>query len=456
MTSRTAGLIGRARVDGGLDFWRALFGGRGLGPSFVAGACSLMRSCLPEFRGVASVSQLVTTPTISASCLSYCSSLPASCLRSPDRDRAPQLLSTLSTIGVDPNGGVIVNLGAALVHPGPNQASANDDAWNLFFAQASKLNLTIKAFEGSPRALADNERAFNETGGRFELRGEKRARATLVNEFADPFTLVHKLHQVGVPRRFMLLKIDIDSVDYHAFDVITSSFRPSLVIVEKAVLREGLQPTNVAFAALKRPTSVARPYDGTELVLPPRRRAAFPCCNRTRPQSHAANKHGWSAGEHLCYECIRGFNPWAWVPCEMSDSKSWFSLAARRGYAVVQAEAGKNLILVRSEHKHLFPHVPCESSRMHAAPVSVSSTGALATTSPTASTELTPGVALKRLLGGLAFVEHVELRCAQDGREYTLAVDGVCCPTRMVGPLGDVQLSLPRCVCLDTVSRGAS
>lgn len=345
----------------------------------------------------------------------------ASCLQEFRSGRGPTgLLAALGTIGVPPDGGVIVNLGAALVHPGPHQASANDDAWNFFFKDALRLNLTINAFEGQPRALRDNAHVFNVTGGRFELRGEKRARANLVNEYADPYTLVNKLHDLGVPRDFLLLKIDIDSIDLHAFDVVTRSFRPSLVVVEKGSLREGRQPPNLGFAALKRPPGVARPYDGTKTLVP---------------------------ANHLKH------NPWSWVPCAQSDSISWFAHSVRRGYAIVQAEAGKNFLMVRSEHRHLFPFEPCANRSNPISGVAVTSDGALASAragvvpdAVTASNHTLLkafGEKASRLANG--FAENVERRCALDEREYTLEVDGVCCPKS----LGGEPVSLPRCVCLD-------
>jgi hypothetical protein len=139
------------------------------------------------------------------------------------------LLPTFKLMNISLQDGVIVNLGAALVHPGRSQHSAFDDAWNIFFSSSPELNLSMVAFEGQAKALKDNDRVLNETGGKFFLSDQKRARLTMVREYCDPYTLVRMLQERAVPRGFLFLKIDIDSVDLHVFDVIMREFRPTLV-----------------------------------------------------------------------------------------------------------------------------------------------------------------------------------------------------------------------------------
>ena len=179
------------------------------------------------------------------------------------------LQSALRLLNVSLQDGVIVNLGAALVHPGRNQRSAFDDAWNLFLRSPPELNLSMVAFEGQAKALKDNDRVLNETGGKFFLTEQKRARLTMIREYCDPYTLVRVLQERAVPRAFLFLKIDIDSIDLHVFDVITRSFRPALVIVERGSLRERGSPrARVGFAALKPPPGslAGRVGTGTRVV----------------------------------------------------------------------------------------------------------------------------------------------------------------------------------------------
>jgi hypothetical protein len=86
------------------------------------------------------------------------------------------LLPTFKLMNISLQDGVIVNLGAALVHPGRSQHSAFDDAWNIFFSSSPELNLSMVAFEGQAKALKDNDRVLNETGGKFFLSQTRSAR----------------------------------------------------------------------------------------------------------------------------------------------------------------------------------------------------------------------------------------------------------------------------------------
>ena len=298
------------------------------------------------------------------------------------------LLPTFKLMNISLQDGVIVNLGAALVHPGRSQHSAFDDAWNIFFSSSPELNLSMVAFEGQAKALKDNDRVLNETGGKFFLSDQKRARLTMVREYCDPYTLVRMLQERAVPRGFLFLKIDIDSVDLHVFDVIMREFRPTLVLVERASLRElpprSRQPlARVGFAALK-PANTHAGRVGSEAV-----RRNFSTRHRTQ----------WSA-----------------VVCQQSDTIMWLSHAPRRGYSVIQGE-GKNLLMVPTEYQQHFPPLTC--------------------TYVGATAELNISVPP-------SFVQHVEEECAADGMEYTLELDGVCCPMHVDG----VRVHLRHCRCL--------
>ena len=112
------------------------------------------------------------------------------------------------------------------------------------------------AFEGSDAALALNDREFAKPGGRFELKEDLRRRTTLVRQFVNPFTVARELRRLGVPEEPLLLKIDIDSVDVHAFDAVTRHFRPWLVWVEKQSSQHGLHKRGRAVCAVAPPPCV--------------------------------------------------------------------------------------------------------------------------------------------------------------------------------------------------------
>ena len=341
------------------------------------------------------------------------------------------LLSALKVMNITVEGGTIVNLGAALVHPGPHQASANDDAWNLFFSSKHKYELRIVAFEGNEWALNQNDRVLNQSGGRFELRGNMRHRTQLVREFADPFTLVSLLEQHGVPRDFLLLKIDVDSIDLHAFDVITRAFRPALVLVEKASMREDRQPQGIGFAALKlRPAAPDvvgsgggkgdvehgavdglgyakdHPAAGTSLG----RGAVNPPVARRCDTFSLASLNGSA----LRYR-------WRQIGCSQSDTMMWLSHAPRRGYTVIQAEHKKNYLLAQTAYASRFPPLTCEGARGPARRITAADRSLHRT-----------------------FAQYVEECCAAQRMEYVLEVDGVCCPKEVHG----VPVSLEHCRCL--------
>lgn len=289
----------------------------------------------------------------------------------------------LRLLNVTLQGGVIVNLGAALVHPGKNQRSAFDDAWNLFLRSPPDHNLSMVAFEGQAKALRDNDQVLNQTGGKFFLTEQKRARLSMIREYCDPYTLVRVLQERAVPRAFLFLKIDIDSIDLHVFDVIARSFRPALVVVERGSLREARQPrARVGFAALRPPPGERAGRVGSEPVQRPA---------RTRTQ-------------------------WSNVVCAQCDTTMWLAHAPRRGYTVVQGE-GKNFLMVPSEYSERFAPLSCTLSP---------SSGAQDVSVPP------------------SFLRHVEEECAADGMAYTLELDGVCCPSQVGGE--GVHLKHCRCL----------
>ena len=159
----------------------------------------------------------------------------------------------LAALGVNASGGTIVNIGAALRHPGQlNHASDspdsnNDEAWNAFYSDDGRRHgLRMVAYEASPAAIALNELEFNRSGGRYQLDDSLRRRVQQMNEKVDVLTIGQELRRRGVPRggfsdsardeatnKLVLLKIDIDSFDLAVLDAILAAhFRPLLVFME--------------------------------------------------------------------------------------------------------------------------------------------------------------------------------------------------------------------------------
>ena len=74
---------------------------------------------------------------------------------------ASALASLLSVPSFEPGragGGLVVNLGAALIPAGSRSARSNvDESWLFFFQHAIALNLSMIAFECNPASSASNE-----------------------------------------------------------------------------------------------------------------------------------------------------------------------------------------------------------------------------------------------------------------------------------------------------------
>ena len=105
--------------------------------------------------------------------------------------------------------------------------------------------------------------------------------------------------------------------------------------------------------------------------------------------------------------------------CLQCDTTMWFAHAPRRGYTIVQGE-GKNFLMVPSEYSQRFPPLSC--------------------THP-------PSSGMQNVSVPPSFLQHVEKECAADGMEYTLELDGVCCPRLVNGE----RVHLQHCRCLGDI-----
>ena len=143
------------------------------------------------------------------------------------------LINIARELGVDPTNGTIVNLGARLATSSDHKDTKSniDEAWNLFYNPLFReLRLRIVGFEGDPSAVEHMRNEFSRKGSRYELQdADMLSRVNMAYEFVDVRTVVRELLQRGVPHKFLLLKIDIDSFDFHVFSKIVRHFEPQLV-----------------------------------------------------------------------------------------------------------------------------------------------------------------------------------------------------------------------------------
>ena len=153
------------------------------------------------------------------------------------------------TVGVNSTGGTIVNLGARLLDWRSGKSKSNqDDAWEVFFRGRLQR---IVAFEGDPAAnRLDLHELYNKTGGRFFLTEDARDRCDYVPSYAHASTIAHELRTRSVPRQFLLLKVDIDSIELHVVAAILQHFEPLVIHAEAFYERWKEHP--VEFAALQR------------------------------------------------------------------------------------------------------------------------------------------------------------------------------------------------------------
>jgi len=291
-------------------------------------------------------------------------------------------LAAIKVMGHDRNitGGWIVNIGAALVHPG-NRHSNHDLSWDLFFRE-DQLKLRMVAFEGSPAAIAANEREFATRSGPHELDEERAARLTRINEYVHAATLAGELHKRGVPRRLVLLKVDIDSFDLQVTDAVVAAHRPLLIYVE---LGSGLPPLTSAgaldFAALS-------PADG----------------------SPAAR---YATG-------VNAYNRLSKVGCAGATFRAWQTWGQARGYAMYAMDRQhKNALLVPAHANHRS-----SSGFSCHAPLFKGVLGAKLNTSNGLTLADNPQ-GWKRVLAEL------DAACKRTSTPYMIRVDGECCPERL-------------------------
>ena len=233
-----------------------------------------------------------------------------------------QFLRLLDIMGIDATNGMIVNLGATLLHLGPsglvvNRRSAQDEAWQLFLRHPT-LHLRMVAYEGNTSAYLAT-RAYLE---HFELEDQHaKRRLQLVNEFVASTTLPGDLRSRGVPHAPLLLKVDIDSIDLPVLDAVLDHFRPHLIWAE---VNYAIQ-LPIFFAALEARASQPGP----------------------RP----------TYGKGLL---------WRFAHCAGASLAAFERLALRHSFAVVQTDS-KNVLLVRSEHSSILNasnSVRCHAHRM--------------------------------------------------------------------------------------------
>ena len=212
------------------------------------------------------------------------------------------IASLLADMRIELNGGLVVNLGAALRPAGARTVRSNvDDAWTFFFAHGAKSNLSMLAFEGSPQSFAINNAILTSSQpGLLQ-------RITSVNAYVSSHTIVAEFTRRGVSRVPLLLKCDIDSIDLPVVGaLLDGGVRPHLILAE----HNKRIPLPIKWAALdsRPPTPAASPQ------LTP------------RPT--------YGMGQH-----------WTAFHCNGASLAMWHALGRRHGYTLLQSNE-QNVLLV--------------------------------------------------------------------------------------------------------------
>ena len=215
-------------------------------------------------------------------------------------------LGLFRAMGIDPKGGTIVNIGAAIVRhavPLRNRRSNDDAAWDLFMSHPEQ-RLRMVAYEGNSQ---DHHLSMQYLGLRLTAADEL-PRVTAINAFVSSWTIRQDVRQQGVPDKPLLLKLDVDSVE---------------LPIAEALLRghDGLRPALI-FAE----------YMGHPLLAPPLRVAALEAPGAT---------YQW--GVHYTRPACAG------VSLSM-----WQHFAEMHGYVILTTDRRKNVLLVQSSHRHIL------------------------------------------------------------------------------------------------------
>lgn len=289
----------------------------------------------------------------------------------PPRHVDSDLIELAQALGIDPTNGTMVNLGARLAI-GHDAKSNTDITWSAFFSKRwEHLGLRVVGFEGDPTGVQKMQSAFNKSS---VLDDGRRSRINMLYEWVDVHTVVRKLRNHNVPRDFFILKIDIDSFDFHAFQTIVHHFEPKLVFVEKTGNAWRGNPQR--FTALQPPPEqVERPLYSMGTV-----------------------RNVFDAKQHFA--------------CAGASPALWIEHAPRLGYEVLQSDGDmRNLILI--------------PSRLRAAKAIVSSTN-LSCFMQDLPSEYPRQQWTKTF-------RQINQACNVSRTPYFVEHEGVCCPTDIDG-----------------------
>ena len=177
----------------------------------------------------------------------------------PSLGRAPDFLQLLHTMGVKVRQGVVVNFGAAFIPAGSHSANSNiDESWNFFFRHASELGLKMLAVEGNRISFEQNLKRLQ------DKHSSLLENITSVNAYLSARTVHSEVTARQVPRRPLLLKVDIDSIDLPvAAALLHAGMRPHLLWAE----HNARIPLPVKFTAAERIDDAPRPSYGMGMGL---------------------------------------------------------------------------------------------------------------------------------------------------------------------------------------------
>lgn len=257
------------------------------------------------------------------------------------RDSNPGLALALKGLRV-----AVVNLGARLRQPF-ERLSDRDYAWDLveYALPTPPGRWRVAAFE----ADADNcKHIVHEKklarAGRFA-----NASVSLRCGFVRGHTVASEFALLGIPRKFALLKVDIDSSDLAVAAAALASYEPALLLVEfnqhtpLPIEFAALEPNGADVEADLHPT-----YHRGRCAPPAQARGERDAVAGTAASVACRSSSCAHAGGGPCVGEYRGFNS-VW-PCFGASLASWAAFATRRGYALVTTDGGNNALFMRRAH----------------------------------------------------------------------------------------------------------
>mmetsp|Transcript_19323 Transcript_19323/g.32309 ORF Transcript_19323/g.32309 Transcript_19323/m.32309 type:complete len:326 (-) Transcript_19323:698-1675(-) len=262
--------------------------------------------------------------------------------------------------------GFIVNLGAKWI----DNWADKDESWLFYTDLVVKRGKPFKLIGWDP----STGKKLEETNTHIErsFTKEQQKLITFINDYALPHSVNQLLHENSVPANFLLLKVDIDSIDLHVTHSILKHRQPEMIFAEFS-----------QWNAL--PLEFASIYDG--------------------PDHHPQYYQGY-----------RGFND-VW-PCGGTSLAAWDRFATLSGYVVLTTDGRSNVIMIKAEAAKKWLKITSSQVKQGMAAAAKESEKRLKV----------PGMYLTPKAMSQA-VKLIEKRCMELDTPYVVAFNGTClCP----------------------------